>query len=236
MAEHVVVAGMKGGTGKTTTALTLAAIALRDGKRVLLVDLDPQASASISLDVDEMESQAAALIVGHRFYASEICDGFDLISGGVDIDDAIGREHADVRQRLDGLGYDLIIYDTPPGHVAIDLLAIGAADVVLACAEAHRMAVAGAARVLGIALHREPSPPRACIVLGRVDLRRGLDKAAPEMLRGAYPDNPLFVVRQNSGLAGATHSGELPRASMRGWRDIASIYEWIIGGADDGQG
>ena len=78
----------------------------------------------------------------------------------------------------DGLLVDVVLMDCPPGHAELDRLALQAADVVLAATEAHRLGIAGAARVLDEARALKPRP-RCALVLGRVDERRGLDRAAP---------------------------------------------------------
>jgi chromosome partitioning protein len=106
----------------------------------------------------------------------------------------------------------------------LDLLAIEAADIVLACSESHRLAIAGAARVLDDAKKMSHAPACA-LVLGRMDARRGLDAAAPELLAGAF-GVPVLQVRQDSLLAQALNSGQMPPEHGRAAEDFAQIAQW----------
>jgi cellulose biosynthesis protein BcsQ len=118
-----------------------------------------------------------------------------------------------------------VLVDCPPGHADLDRLALQAADVVLACTEAHRLGIAGAARVLDEARAKKPRP-RCALVLSRVDERRGLDRAAPDLLAGAFAV-PVLTVRQDSALALALNAGGLPPATGRAAEDLEAVAGWI---------
>ena len=107
----------------------------------------------------------------------------------------------------------------------LDRLALQAADVVLAATEAHRLGIAGAARVLDETKGLRPRP-RCALVLSRVDDRRGLDRAAPDLLAGAFAV-PVLAVRQDSALALALNAGGLPPASGRAAADLEAVAAWI---------
>ena len=78
-----------------------------------------------------------------------------LVPGGPGLEAVqAGRPLRDV---LGGTPADVVLVDCPPGHADLDRLALQAADVVLACTEAHRLGIAGAARVLDEA--RAVRPP-----------------------------------------------------------------------------
>jgi hypothetical protein len=104
-------------------------------------------------------------------------------------------------------------------------LALRAADVVLAACEPHRLGIAGAARVLDEARSLRPKP-RCALVLSRVDDRRGLDRAAPDLLAGAFAV-PVLTVRQDSALAAALNAGGLTPASGRAAADMEAVAAWI---------
>jgi len=217
--------GRKGGSGKTALALSLAGAYARKGLRVLLVDLDPQGSASLVLGADASGADLCRVLAGHADAETVTCDtifdGLALLPGGPDLEDLDGCE--DLRACLPAA--DVVLVDCPPGHTRLDRLGIDAADVVLACCEPHRLGIAGAARVLDEAGGRNPAPLRA-LVLARVDERRGLDKTAPDLLADAFK-LPVFTVRQDAALAGALNDGNLPPATGRAADDVARLCRWI---------
>lgn len=220
----IAITGRKGGVGKTTLALSLAAYYARHGRRVLLLDLDPQGSAALAAGVDPTGGALAAGLNGGPMPEPQpVADGFTLLAGGPELE-ALTSPRA-LRDACNGLAADVVLVDCPPGHANLDRLALDAADVVLVAAEAHRLAVAGAVRVLDDARERNPLA-RCALVLGRMDARRGLDKAAPDLLAGAV-GLPVFSMRQDSRLAAALNSGSLPPATGRAAKDLGAVLAFI---------
>lgn len=223
------VVGRKGGTGKTALAVGLAVRYARAGRRVLLVDMDPQGSASLVLGADAAGGHLADVLRGeappetvpHPGRCAELW--LDVLPGGPELETLTGARP--LRDALADLPADVVLVDCAPGHAALERLALEAADVVLACCEPHRMAIAGAARVLD-ETKGLPRRPRRALVLGRVDERRGLDKAAPDLLAGAF-GLPVFTVHQDSTLAGALNAGNLPPAHGRAAADLEAVAAWI---------
>lgn len=225
----IAVMGRKGGSGKTALALGLAAHYARAGRRVLLVDLDPQGSASLALGADAGGELLADLLdkpanpetVPNVTFLETLPLG--LLAGGPALE-ALAAPHS-LRDALAGLLVDVVLMDCPPGHATLDRLALQAADVVLAATEPHRLGIAGAARVLDEARAMKPRP-RCALVLGRMDERRGLDRAAPDLLAGAFAV-PVLAVRQDTRLADALNAGRLPPDSGRAADDLAAVAVWI---------
>ena len=178
----IAIVGRKGGVGKTALALGLAAHYSRAGRRVLLVDLDPQGSTSLALGADATGEHLAAMLAGTA--APDVVQPAENLGLGAYCPNLTAPRP--LRDALAGLEADLVLMDCPPGHADLDRLALHAADVVLAATEPHRLGIAGAARVLDEARGLRPRP-RCALVLGRMDERRGLDRAAPDLWPGPLP-------------------------------------------------
>src|SRR5687767_6032275 len=124
---RVAVTNQKGGVGKTTTAINLAASMARLGRRILLVDLDPQANASTGVGVDHRQVEVSIYdcLVGDRAPQSVIRKteyaGLDLLPSSIDLAgaelelvSAIARE-TKLRRVLEQVKeYDAIFIDCPP--------------------------------------------------------------------------------------------------------------------------
>jgi chromosome partitioning protein len=147
----------KGGTGKTTTAVNTADILARKGLRVLLVDLDAQGSASMSLGIpfDKLNPSAAAVLFDGlgiekaiRNLAGRNLDmitgGFELASSDLILADMVGRENrlkeclAPLREK-----YDFIFCDCPPSLSLISVNALVASDAYVLPVTAEYLALEG---------------------------------------------------------------------------------------------
>ena len=142
MARIIAIANQKGGVGKTTTCVNLCAALCRMGKRVLLVDGDPQGNASSGMGVSKTKkpntydllingSPAEDCIV-HTEYGDVIPTGNELAAASVELIDAEEREYV-LKRALLGLysDYDYIFVDCPPSLELLTVNALVAADSVL---------------------------------------------------------------------------------------------------------
>lgn len=156
MAKILATANQKGGVGKTTTCVNLCAALSQLGKRVLLVDGDPQGNASTGMGVskatrpntyDMMINEAAAAdCVVHTPYGDVIPASKELAAASVELIDADNREYV-LKNALMSLysDYDYIFIDCPPSLELLTVNALVAADSVLIPMQCEYYALEGIA-------------------------------------------------------------------------------------------
>src|ERR671939_1203040 len=148
----------KGGTAKTTSTVNTAAALVNKGKKVLVVDLDQQASATRYLDLDPdaspnlyevfMGTQQAPLAIRKTKHNVDVLSSHVLMAA---IEEAL--EPGDETKLSDLItplrqDYDFILIDTPPGKAMLAFNGLAAADLILIPASAERMAVDGVADLI----------------------------------------------------------------------------------------
>ncbi len=184
----------KGGVGKTTTAVNLAWLAAADGNRVLLWDLDPQASATWLLDVrQKLRGGAEAVLAGDKRVGKAVrpssVRGLDVLPGdssyrGLDIAlDASKKSSSRLRRALDPLqaDYDVIVLDCPPGSSLVAENALRAAGVVVSPLAPALLSLRAHAQVRELVDAQKKSPSLVAF-LNMVDRRKKSHREAVEEL------------------------------------------------------
>lgn len=163
MARILTITNQKGGVGKTTTCVNLAASLAATKKRVLMIDLDPQGNATMGCGVDkhELESSVYELLTGQIDIRDTICQdspaGFDLIGANGDLTAAevellqLPRREFRLRMALADVAddYDYILIDNPPSLNLLTVNALSASDGVIIPMQCEYYALEGISALIG---------------------------------------------------------------------------------------
>ncbi|MHB9033796.1 MAG: ParA family protein [Anaerolineae bacterium] len=227
MARIYTMANQKGGVGKTTTAVSLCAFLATRGKRVLLIDMDPQANATSSLGIDKAELdisiydvlisaqpvETAILVTSQR--------GLDLLPSapalaGADIElvDLHGRENklANVLQPLRAK-YDFILIDTPPSLGLLTINALVASDGVIIPVQCEYLPLEGLAQLVQTIemVHRHLNPQLRLrgVLMTMYDPRTRIAREVVQDVRRQFPKNTFrTIVPRSVKLSEAPSYGE----------------------------
>lgn len=154
MAKTIAVSIFKGGTGKTTTAVALSAALAQLGAKVLLIDLDQQASATKHIGVEPekenpnlfhvfMKQVPAGLAVKDTRFGFKIIPGNSLMAA---IEESLEEgDEGMLRGLIEGIkpDFDYMVLDSPPGKAMLAINALTAADEVIIPLQAERPALDG---------------------------------------------------------------------------------------------
>ena len=225
MARVISIANQKGGVGKTTTAVNLSACLAQKGKRVLLIDTDPQGNATSGLGieahtdrsvynvlVDDME--ISETIVTTMVKKLDVCPAnINLAGAEIELVSMVSRENR-LKDAVDKIRneYDYILIDCPPSLGLITLNAFTASDSVLVPIQCEYYALEGLGQLINtiklVQKHLNPDLIVEGVILTMFDARTNLStQVAREVEK--YFGNKVFqtIIPRNIRLSEAPSHG-----------------------------
>jgi chromosome partitioning protein len=238
----------KGGTGKTTTVIHVAAALGLSGHRTLVIDLDPQGFLTRTMGVEEPPAEAT---VATLFEPSVDLDrvpvqeasGFDLLPSS----SSLTKRMRDLNKPTDvlwvrealqqaALDYDVVLFDTAAAVTVYSLNALVASQHVFVPVLPEYQAIVGAEQTFQtVKLVEEKLNPRLqskAFLLTQVDGRKGIHRTYQQYLREKYGDLVLEnVIRTSTSLAESREAGTTVfdhDSGARGARDYANVTDEIL--------
>jgi chromosome partitioning protein len=241
----IAVYNLKGGVGKTATAVNLAFLAAVEGRRTLLWDLDAQGAASFYLRVKPKVKGGKKMLRGERDLAEGIHptehDGLDLLPADLSyrrfdlVLDGAKRPERHLLRLLEPLAesYDLVVLDCPPSVSLLSEAIFWAADVLLVPVVPTTLSLRTLAQIEGLVAEKGPRrlrlAPFFCMVDGRKSLHR-------EIVADPRRSSPLFLAAtipyasavERMGLARAPLPAYAPAhqassAYLALWREVRTL-------------
>ena len=222
------VANQKGGVGKTTSVINLCAFLASSGRRVLVVDMDPQANATSGLGFDKNELElstydllleAAVLdevLLRHDEYKLDLLPSHPTLAGAeVELVNAIGREYR-LRNTLAALNgrYDYILIDCPPSLSMLTVNALTAAkDGIIIPVQCEYLALEGLTQLTQtielVQKYLNPNLAIRGLIMTMYDSRTNLSRQVVEEVRSYFPGKVFrTIVPRNVRLSEAPSFGQ----------------------------
>ena len=204
MPRIIAVANRKGGVGKTTTAVNIATAMAAAGKKVLVVDLDPQGNASTSMGINKRGRMASSyeVLLGEKSLSEAVVwtevPGFsiipsspDLAGAEVELIEVSNREYMLKKALLkDSINYDYIIIDCPPSLSLVTINALVAANAVIVPLQCEFLALEGITDLIRdinrIKKRFNPDLELQGVVLTMYDRRNNLSQMVEDDVRNYF--------------------------------------------------
>ena len=225
MSKIIAIANQKGGVGKTTTSVNLSALLAKKGKKVVLIDADPQGNATSGLGVDkDVEKSLYDVLINEEPVAGTLQDtveknlkicpsNMNLAGAEVELVSQMSREHR-LKEQLEGIKdkFDYIFIDCPPSLGLITLNSFTAADSVLIPVQCEYYALEGLGQLLNtinlVKKHLNKSLEIEGALLTMYDIRTNLSNQVVKEVKKYFDDRVYkTVIPRNVRLSEAPSFG-----------------------------
>jgi len=226
MAKVLVIANQKGGVGKTTTAINLAASLAAAEQRVLLLDIDPQSNATSGVGVTAYEGKTTyevlvndmdpndVILESQMPFLSVLPSHINLVGAEVELVDKEGREFL-LRESLKKVDdrFDFVVVDCPPSLGLLTLNALSAADSVMIPVQCEYFALEGLGQLFNtinmVKKNLNPNLDIEGVLLTMYDSRLRLSNQIVEEVKRYFGDSVFStVVSRNIRLSEAPSFGK----------------------------
>ena len=212
----------KGGVGKTTSTINIGAALANKGKKVLLVDLDPQANLTQSLGIKNVQISIYENLKGnkiihpveHRANLYVLPSSLDLSAAEIELSSEPGREYIlkDILSQLENK-FDYILIDCPPSLGLLTINALTAADYVIIPMQAEYLPLRGLAKltevITKIQTRLNNKLKIGCVFLTQYDARKVLNRDIAESVSDFFESKLLnSKISNNVALAEAPSQGK----------------------------
>ncbi len=251
MGKIIAISNHKGGVGKTTTVVNLAAGLSSFGRKVLAVDLDPQANLTFSFGISKVETSIYDALKGNaELPVINVKENLDIVPSSLDLAGAemelnaeAGREYI-LNELLQPFKnkYDYILIDCPPSLGLLTINAFTAADEIIIPIQAHFLAIKGLTKILEVISkvkrRLNPKVEITGVVITLYDKRKILHRDVEDTIKTYFQDKVYHTkIRENIALAEAPAQGQdifSYQSSSRGAEDYYKLtLEFLSRHEDD---
>ncbi len=244
--KKIVIANQKGGVGKTTTAVNLGAGLHALEKKVLLIDIDPQAHLTISFGINPLEKETIYdLLKSEKKMTDFIIDrsGLKIVPSSIllagaeiELSSIPGREFL-LQEKLKTINsFDFIIIDAPPSLGLLTLNALTAADSIIVPVQTEYLALEGMSQFLNTMNMVKQRLNKNLYISGvlatRHDPRKNLNKEVFEKVKAFFKDKVFKThIRENISIAEAPANGKTIfeyAPNSNGSKDYSALANEII--------
>ena len=245
MSKVISISNHKGGVGKTTSAINIGAGLKKLGKKVLLIDLDPQANLSQSLGLINQNKNIYGAIRGeYKLQPVEVLKGLSVVPSTLDLSGAevelsgeAGREYI-LKELIDPIKkqYDYVIIDSPPSLGLLTINSFTASDEVFIPLQAQYLALQGLTKLVEvidkIKKRLNKNLKVGGVFITQYDSRKILNRDVVDTIKGHFKNDVFKTkIRDNVALAEAPTQGTdifRYQAKSKGAEDYLALCKEII--------